>query len=192
MTSDTISEKRGLREAARAGRAELARGCPDFANRVAMFAEALPVSAGTMVSGYIAMGDEANPAQLIAALKARGCEISYPRVHKGQPLTFHVPVEGEHWIRSGFGVLEPRPDWPRANPAVLLVPLLLFDADGYRLGYGGGYYDRTLAHFRAEREPTAIGVAFAGQEADRLPRDSRDERLDAVVTEEGFKRFSKA
>src|ERR1051326_7474535 len=177
MTSNIISKKKELREAARARRAELARDCPVFAARIAAFADALPLSSGAMVSGYLAMGDEANPAQLIKALKARGCEISYPLVHKGQALTFHVPIEGEHCIRSGFGVLEPRPDWPRANPILLLVPLLLFDADGYRLGYGGGYYDRTLAHFRSLRAITAVGIAFAGQETARLPRDSGDEPL---------------
>ncbi|MBV9063422.1 MAG: 5-formyltetrahydrofolate cyclo-ligase [Alphaproteobacteria bacterium] len=192
MTSSIIAEKNELRGKARAKRADLARGCTDFGERIAAFTDTLPVSAGTMVSGYVAMGEEADPSLLIEALKARGCEVCYPRVHKGQPLTFHVPVPGEHWMRSGFGVQEPRPDWPRANPKVLLVPLLAFDAQGYRLGYGGGYYDRTLAHFRAEREITAIGIAYAGQEVERVPRDARDERLDAVVTEQGFRRFCRA
>ena len=189
MTADIISEKKLLRETARAKRAELARACPDFAERIAALADALPVSSGTMVSGYVAMGDEADPAQLVATLKARGCEVSYPLVHRGQPLTFHVPVEGEHWITSAFGVEEPRPDWPLAHPTLLLVPLLAFDAAGYRLGYGGGYYDRTLAQFRAEQEVTAIGIAFAGQESKQVPHDARDERLDGVVTEQGFRRF---
>jgi 5-formyltetrahydrofolate cyclo-ligase len=189
MISAIISEKRLLRVLARAKRAELTRACPDFAQRIVDYADALPASRGTMVGGYVAMGDEADPTQMIAALRTRGCEVSFPLVHKGQPLTFHVPVEGEHWIRSGFGVLEPRPDWPLALPEVLLVPLLAFDATGYRLGYGGGYYDRTLAQFRAERPVTAIGVAFAGQEIECVPRDAGDQRLDAVVTEQAFRRF---
>jgi len=187
-----VSEKKRLREVARAKRVQLAHACPDFANSIAAFADALSVGSGTKISGYVAMGDEADPAMLVEVLKARGCEICYPRVHKGQPLTFHVPVEGEHWITSTFGVQEPRPDWPRANPTILLVPLLAFDADGYRLGYGGGYYDRTLAHLRGQGVVTAIGIAFAGQEVERLPRDARDEKLDAVVTEEGFRRFRRA
>jgi 5-formyltetrahydrofolate cyclo-ligase len=183
------SEKKALRLTARATRAELAHACPDFSQRIAMRADALSASPGAMVSGYIAMGDEPDPSQLIAALQAHGCEISYPLVHRGQPLTFHVPVEGEQWIRSSFGVMEPRPDWPLAHPTLLLVPLLAFDSDGYRLGYGGGYYDRTLSQFRAERAITAVGIAFAGQEIDRVPRDARDEPLDGVVTEAGFRRF---
>ena len=183
------SEKKMLRKVALAKRAELARACPDFSRQIAAWADALLASPGAMVSGYIAMGDEANPAQLITALQTRGCEIAYPLVHRGQPLTFHVPVEGEHWIKSSFGVMEPRPDWPLAHPTLLLVPLLAFDKDGYRLGYGGGYYDRTLAQFRTERSITAIGIAFAGQEINRLPRDARDEPLDGMVTEAGFRRF---
>jgi 5-formyltetrahydrofolate cyclo-ligase len=189
MTTNIIFEKRALREAARAKRAELARACPDFAKQIAHSTDALPVSRGQMVSAYIAMGDEADPARLITALQARGCEVSYPLVHRGQPLTFHVPVEGEQWVRSSFGVLEPRPDWPLAHPTLLLVPLLAFDSSGFRLGYGGGYYDRTLAKFRSERAIMAIGIAFAGQEINRVPRDARDEPLDGVVTEAGFRRF---
>ncbi|HEY1962527.1 MAG TPA: 5-formyltetrahydrofolate cyclo-ligase [Rhizomicrobium sp.] len=186
-----VSEKKALRETAREKRAGLARACPDFAQRIAAQADALPVSPGMMVSGYIAMGDEADPAQLVAVLQARGCEAAYPLVHRGQPLTFHVPVEGEHWIESSFGVLEPRPDWPLAHPTMLLVPLLAFDAEGYRLGYGGGYYDRTLHKFRNEHAVTAIGVAFAGQEVECVPRDANDQPLDMVVTEIGLRRSAK-
>jgi 5-formyltetrahydrofolate cyclo-ligase len=68
---------------------------------------------------------------------------------------------------------------------VLLVPLLAFDAEGYRLGYGGGFYDRTLAALQAR----AIGIAFAGQRVDFLPRDAHDYSLDAVLTEQGLTRF---
>jgi 5-formyltetrahydrofolate cyclo-ligase len=183
------SEKKALRVEARERRAGLAAACPDFGVRIASFAEQLPIPAGARVSGYIAMGEEADPAPLIAALLQQGREISYPRVHRGHPLTFHVPVAGEHMLRSGFGVLEPREDWPRVYPSVLLVPLLAFDAGGYRLGYGGGYYDRTLAELRERQPVTAIGVAFAGQEMERVPRDATDQPLDMVVTELGVRRF---
>jgi len=92
-------------------------------------------------------------------------------------------------MSGAFGITEPRPDWPRAFPSVLLVPLLAFDARGYRLGYGGGYYDRTLALFRAEREIAAIGIAYAGQEVSAVPYEPSDEKLDMVVTETGLRRF---
>jgi 5-formyltetrahydrofolate cyclo-ligase len=74
---------------------------------------------------------------------------------------------------------------------VFLVPLLAFDAHGYRLGYGGGYYDRTLAARRASgRAPLAIGIAYAGQQVEAVPHDEHDQRLDAVATERGILRMS--
>jgi 5-formyltetrahydrofolate cyclo-ligase len=92
---------------------------------------------------------------------------------------------GEVLTPGAFGVHEPLAHWPAISPRVLLVPLLAFDAEGYRLGYGGGFYDRTLAALQAR----AIGIAFAGQRVDFLPRDAHDYPLDAVLTEQGLTRF---
>jgi|SRR4051812_14326712 5-formyltetrahydrofolate cyclo-ligase len=187
---DIISEKKALRESARGTRRELATRCPDFAERIAAFADDLPISSPADVSGYRALAEEADPSRLIAALQSRGCEISYPRVHqKAQPLWFHVPVADEPWLPGAFGIPEPRSTWPRAFPTVLLVPLLAFDNEGYRLGYGGGYYDRTLMHLRRRHSLTAIGVAFAGQEVAHVAHDAADQRLDMVLTEKGVREF---
>jgi 5-formyltetrahydrofolate cyclo-ligase len=184
------SEKQALRDLARARRQRLSRALPDFAKRIASFTDDLPDSENAQISGYRALAEEADPSLLLQGLEARGCEICYPRVHmKGHPLWFHVPVAQEPWLQGAFGIPEPRPDWPRAFPPLLLVPLLAFDSAGYRLGYGGGYYDRTLAQFRAERPVTAIGIAFAGQEIPSVPHDSSDEQLDMIVTEAGVRRF---
>jgi 5-formyltetrahydrofolate cyclo-ligase len=89
-----------------------------------------------------------------------------------------------------YGVTEPQFESEIVTPAVVLVPLLAFDATGYRLGYGGGFYDRTIEALRAIRPIEAIGIAYAGQEVAAVPRDDHDQRLDAVVTEEGFRRFA--
>jgi 5-formyltetrahydrofolate cyclo-ligase len=70
-------------------------------------------------------------------------------------------------------------------PDILIVPLLAFDRRGYRLGYGGGYYDRTIARLRAMKPVTAVGLAFAAQQIDQVPTTPRDERLDLVLTEGG-------
>ena len=78
---------------------------------------------------------------------------------------------------------EPGPDKAVLTPRVLLVPLLAFDRAGYRLGYGGGFYDRTLAGLRAAWTALAVGLAFAGQEVALVPRDANDSRLDWIVTE---------
>jgi 5-formyltetrahydrofolate cyclo-ligase len=186
------SEKRELREHARARRVVLARELSDFAGRIAEYAGNLTLFSGAAVGGYRALAEEADPARLLEVLGAQGCEISYPRIHsKAHPLSFHAPVAQEPWLVGAFGIVEPRPDWPRADPSVLLVPLLAFDAEGYRLGYGGGYYDRTLAHFRTQRAVTAIGVGFAGQEVPHVPCEPNDQRLDMIVTEQGIGRFPK-
>jgi 5-formyltetrahydrofolate cyclo-ligase len=76
-------------------------------------------------------------------------------------------------------------DWPRAAPDLLLVPLLAFDGRGHRLGYGGGFYDRTLALLGVP----AIGIAYAGQEVSSLPAEPHDRRLTAILTEQGLRRF---
>ena len=75
------------------------------------------------------------------------------------------------------------------EPDVVLVPLLAFDSGGYRLGYGGGFYDRTLAGLRAKKAITAVGLAYDEQKVDALPHDSYDERLDWVLTPSGARKF---
>jgi len=190
MHSDISRQKKIMRAEARERRVALANACPDFAARIADQVLALEISDRSIVSSYVALEGEADPKLLADALAVRGHEICFPRVHqKAQPLHFHTAMPGEHFVKSTFGVLEPRPDWPLATPAVLLVPLLAFDADGYRLGYGGGFYDRTLAHLRAHGPIKAIGIAFAGLEVAAVPHDASDQKLDMLVTERGVRRF---
>jgi 5-formyltetrahydrofolate cyclo-ligase len=136
-----MMSKAKLRIAVRERRKELARDCPDFAARIANYASDLLIPPHAKVASFMALPDEADPELLSEALAKEGCEICFPRVHqKAQPLLFHVPVPGEHMARGAFGILEPPPHWPVAVPDVLLVPLLAFDSEGYRLGYGGGLY----------------------------------------------------
>jgi 5-formyltetrahydrofolate cyclo-ligase len=179
-----MSFKQELRLAAREKRLGLKD--PRFAQAIADHAEALGVPAGTVVGGYHALPDEADPALLLERLVDLGCHIAYPRVAgKGLPLEFHRVPDGEVLAPGTFGVHEPLDTWPRVVPGVLLVPLLAFDAAGIRLGYGGGFYDRTLALLKVP----AIGIAYAGQEASSLPRGPHDMALTMVVTEQGVRRF---
>lgn len=75
------------------------------------------------------------------------------------------------------------------TPQVVLVPLLAFTAAGQRLGYGGGYYDRTLSGLRSQGDVFACGVAYAGQEVADLPTDKHDADLDGILTEKEFRTF---
>jgi 5-formyltetrahydrofolate cyclo-ligase len=186
----TVAAKAALRVAARADRDRLAT--PQAAEAVArhVLASGL-VPAGAKVSAYLAMGSELDPAPTVAALAARGHAALMPVVTpRGQPLVFRHWRPGDRLVKGPLGTQMPHPDAPVDEPDVLLVPLLAFDALGYRLGYGGGYYDRTLRALRAGRKITAIGLAYAGQEVTSVPHEAYDERVDAVATELGLRIFA--
>ena len=152
------------RSAARQKRLSLAY--KDFAADIARHAEALQIAKGAIVGGYHALPDEADPALLLERLVELGCHIAYPRVvGKGLPLEFHRLPDGEVLAPGAFGIHEPLDFWPRVAPTILLVPLLAFDSSGHRLGYGGGFYDRSLALLKVP----AIGIAYAGQRVSRFP-----------------------
>ncbi|HEX4026448.1 MAG TPA: 5-formyltetrahydrofolate cyclo-ligase [Rhizomicrobium sp.] len=180
----TLKDKSELRRIARARRKALAD--EGFALAIAPFAEDLAVTPGMIVGGYHALVEEADPSQLLARLVELGCQAAFPRVTgRDQPLEFHHVPDGDVLEPGSFGIPEPLKHWPRARPDLLLVPLLAFDADGHRLGHGGGFYDRTLALLKVP----AIGIAYAGQEVVSLPRGPHDMALDMVVTEQGVRRF---
>jgi 5-formyltetrahydrofolate cyclo-ligase len=190
---DVPSLKKALRDEALAHRAGLASSLAANSRRMAEnFLKSIPVPKGAVVSAYVAIGDEADPAPLIAALRARGHGVALPRVvRKGEKLAFHLYEPGAALVPGVFGLSQPAPDWPEAVPDVLVVPLLAFDKRGNRLGYGAGFYDRTLADLRSRKNVLAVGYALAGQEAPEVPHHAGDQPLDWVVTEEGARRFER-
>jgi 5-formyltetrahydrofolate cyclo-ligase len=156
------------------------------AERLAMLAGQVGL-AGQVVSGYWPMGDEIDPRPLMAALVARGCRMALPVVAvRGQRLEFRAWAPGDDLAPGPHGTVHPLASAETLVPRVVLLPLLAFDRYGFRLGYGGGYYDRTLEHLRAGPGVQAIGVAYAAQEVDAVPHDGYDQRLDAVATESGL------
>ncbi len=187
----TNSTKAALREQARARRAGLKATAPDAAKRVAEnFLANVSVQKNSIVAGYIAAHDEIDPAVLLATLRKRGHAILLPRVAaKDGPLAFHLWRESACAVKGAYGLLEAAPDWPLAQPDIVLVPLLAFDADGFRLGYGGGYYDRSLLALRQTGKVTAVGLAYDGQRIAHIPSDATDEKLDWVVTEKSARKF---
>jgi len=146
-----------------------------------------------IVSAYLAMQDELDPAPLVRALDQRGIALALPVVvAKGAPLVFRRWRPGDALESGSFGTRHPAPGADTVRPTIVLVPLLAFDREGYRLGYGGGYYDRTLAALRKDGPLTAAGLAYAFQEMPALPRMPYDARLDCVVTEQGVRLFGAA
>ncbi len=179
------TRKQALRAAARSKRAELASGAEKAAERLRDLAlAALPWPAEACVSAYWPMGDELDPRPLCAALARRGHALALPVMQgAGKALKFRRWRPGDPLRPAAFGTHEPLPRQPEVEPDVLLVPLLAFDRRGYRLGYGGGFYDRTLAALRARRSVLAVGLAYSGQEVAAVPCDGHDQALDFVATE---------
>lgn len=193
VSDELNARKRVLRSEARARRRRLAASGADEAARraVAHFRDALPLRARATVAGYWPLPDEFDCRPLLSALHADGYLCALPVVTgRAQPLTFRAWTPDTELQPGSFGVSVPPDSAATVRPDAVVTPLLAFDDDGYRLGYGGGYYDRTLANLRAQdRGVSAIGFAFAGQRVEALPHGDGDEPMDWLVSEAGAVRF---
>ncbi len=188
---DLESRKRSLRTDSRRTREAAWRTETDESRRQACrhLLEALRVEPGCAVSGYIAYRTERDPMDALREADRLGARLALPAVvAPGSPLEFRRWRPGEPLESGEYGIPVPRAGEP-LRPSRLVVPLLAWDRAGYRLGYGGGYYDRTLAALRADGPCRAVGFAFAAQEVERVPAGERDIPLDAVVTEDGTVEF---
>lgn len=195
QTSERASEKASLRSVALARRATLdaaARG--HAAEAAALHAlKWLGEVGGEVVSVFAPIGSEISTTPLVRLLRAAGAQVALPViVDTGKPLIFRLWEQGEELVPSaGPGSLRipaPPESAPAVVPDVLVVPLAAFDARGNRLGYGAGFYDRTLSLLRGAKRVEAIGYAFAVQELPAVPTDPHDERLDAIATDAGIVR----
>jgi 5-formyltetrahydrofolate cyclo-ligase len=146
------------------------------------FLRELPPPPDAIVSGFWPLENEIDLRPLLHQLHERGTTVALPVTpRRGEPLTFREWKPGDTLIPERFGTM--RPVGRLLVPDILLVPLLAFDAAGGRLGYGGGFYDRTLA---ALPNRLRLGCAFAAQRVDAVPLGPYDIRLDAVATEAGI------
>jgi len=137
---------------------------------------------GRPLAGYMPMRTEINPLPVMAEMSGHGV-VGVPVIEaKAQPLAFRRWRPGTTMVAGSFGALIPEAGGA-VVPEVLIVPLVAFDRAGGRLGYGGGFYDRTLEVLRAERPTFAVGYAYAAQEAEALPLEPTDQALDAIVTD---------
>jgi len=195
--NDLTDLKAALRKAAFARRraahaADL--GGDRAASRAAMdhfLAAGLHTGAG-VISGYCPIRTEIDPTPLMAALYAAGHRLCVPVIQgRGLALKFREWRPDAEMVEGEFGALVPAAgDW--LEPRLLIAPLVAFDANGWRLGYGGGFYDRSLQGLRAQdsasRRTLAVGFAYSAQQVDAVPRDPTDQPLDAIVTEHGLMR----
>jgi 5-formyltetrahydrofolate cyclo-ligase len=192
-TSDIIAIKREMRERQKARRAAAlevlgARINDDLVRQgTALLGERAP----GVVSAYYPMAGEIWPLRLMAALKSNGHALALPVMQgKTDPLLFRVWAPGDELIAGVWGIRQPAPSQPAVLPDILLVPLLAFDTRGYRLGYGGGYFDRTLHDLRKRKPILAVGLGLDELEVDAVPHLDYDERLDWILTPSGSRQRS--
>lgn len=183
---DIAEVKRQARSAASKRRAEAHGLLKDVAG--AMMAErGLPAEIGTargIVSGFIPYKSEITTIPMLERLSHDGWRTCLPVViGADEPLLFRAWVPGEPLVPGAWDIPVPRADAPELLPDVLLVPMLAFDRKGFRLGYGGGFYDRTLEKLRALKQVVAIGVAYHAQMVEEVPIGLHDAPLDFVMTE---------
>jgi 5-formyltetrahydrofolate cyclo-ligase len=180
--SDLDARKAAARTAAFARRK--AAHAADTGAAAGVLSSVLAGYRGVALSGYMPIRTEIDPLPAMAEAAAHGV-VGVPMIDRaGQPLRFARWTPGAEMTEGAFGALIPaRLDF--FEPEILIVPLVAFDRKGGRLGYGGGFYDRTLEQLRARRPTLAVGFAYAAQEAEALPLEPNDQPLDMIVTEHG-------
>ncbi len=192
QAGDTFPSKHTLRRELRTRRAAV----PALQRRVAAQAAArhalrlLRRLRCHRIALYLAYGSELDTAPLLRALQRHGCEVSLPLVRRGAQMQMVVQRANNTLRRNRYGIDEPvarRPLRTRTQLDAVILPLVGFDARRYRLGTGGGYYDRWLQAPRSFRRPLYLGYGYALQQIEQVPNDPWDVRLDAVITEQGMR-----
>ncbi len=184
---DIAEVKRKARTAASKRRAEAHESLKDVAG-AALAERGLPpglsITTG-IVSGFIPYKSEITTIPLMNRLRREGWRTALPVViAAGEPLVFRAWEPGSPLVPGVWDIPIPPETAEEVLPDVLLVPMLAFDRMGFRLGYGGGFYDRSLEKLRALKKVHAVGVAYHGQMVDEVPRGPHDAPLDYVMTEQ--------
>ncbi len=188
MSFFNSSEKSDLRARMKRKRVTLQSLYPRSGTQLsARFPAELLTRPGLAISGYAPIQSEIDPTALMEKLKSRGAQLCLPvMADDGDPLEFRAWSPGDELNIGKFDVEEPLPTAKPMTPEIVLVPLLAFDKKGRRLGYGGGFYDRTLKALRAaDPHVCAVGIGYAAQQIAKVPTDSGDQSLDWVLTETG-------
>lgn len=185
--NDINDVKRAARKAAFARRKAAHEASVGDESR--LLAQVLAVYRGRPLSGFMPIRTEIDPRPAMAEAAAHG-PVGVPVIRAaGEPLTFSRWRPGCAMTKGPFGAMVPE-DGEAVEPEILIVPLVAFDRSGGRLGYGGGFYDRTLELLRSRRPTLAIGFAYTAQEDTQLPLEPTDQPLDMVVTEREIMEFT--
>lgn len=180
-------QKSRLRRRALAQRDALARIQPEAGHALAgHFPDAAWPAVNAVVAGYWPVRGEIDPRPLMETFLLEQAQLALPLVtQKDAPLQFRAWSPGDTLDKGAFGIDVPQDKRPVLTPTLLLVPLVAFDARCHRIGYGAGFYDRTLSALRAAGPVMAVGLAYEGQRVGRVPAGRHDVALDYVVTDAG-------
>lgn len=183
--------KRFLRAEAKARRMLLAEDPETAAIFLATkFCSSLDTLGPGNFAAYWPINDEIDVRPLMVRLTRLGRAVSLPAVVGfDEALIFQAWSEDIMLEEGPLGTMQPVGRQIEVTPDILLMPLLAFDVNGGRLGYGGGYYDRTLAALRKDGQITTVGIAYAGQEIAHVPMTKNDECLDWIATETGVRKL---
>lgn len=181
------SAKTLLRTEMRARRHALAEQHPEACRRAAPLLPLDKLPPFKVVSGYRPQGSEIDPGPVLRRLQEHGARLVLPvALGRDTPLIFRAVEPGAKLAPDAFGIPSPGPEAEELRPDLVIAPLVAFDRRGYRLGQGGGHYDRTIQNLKNAGAVFVLGLAYAGQEVARVPAEPHDERLDAILTETGY------
>ena len=192
-SADIAYEKKKLRETLLKKRASIPLAATAIASQCVArhFADHPILAFAPSVAGYMAMRSEIDVLPVFDIMARYKKRTALPAVTPQKTLLFRRWQRGEPLVRHPtLHVEEPPATHETLIPAIILTPLVAFDALGYRLGYGGGYYDRTMEMLRRfDQPPLFIGVAYSAQEVERVPTEPADQLLDGILTELGVSMF---
>lgn len=186
------TEKRKLRERMLAQRMQIPHAAMASASQSVArhFADHPILAFMPSFAGYRAMRSELDVMEIFTIMARYKKTTALPFITPKKTLLFREWEVGAPLTRHAFGMEEPLEEAAIITPALVLVPLLAFDGAGYRLGYGGGYYDRTMLQLRQSKAPPLfVGVAYSSQEIDEVPTNAEDQMLDGILTELGVSMF---
>lgn len=161
----------------------------DIANH---FVKHIPLMPQSVISAYWPIRSEVNIEPLMEKLVRNGHFLCLPCVATdGKSLVFRRYRLGDILDTGPYSLPQPMETSEEMQPYVLVVPMLAFSREGNRLGYGKGFYDRTIRSIRKEKPITVIGIAFSDQEVDSIPTEEHDQVMDWIITEKEVIRIKK-
>ncbi len=179
------SQKETMRTEAKRARGLLSMDAGEHKALCSNFFDNIEITKDSVVAAYLPIDRELDTHMLIDELWSRGASVVLPVIQEDSRILKFAKFNNGTKLKKGkFGVVQPA-DTQYLSPDIFIVPLLAFDRKGNRLGFGGGYYDATLAHYKKDKDIIAIGLAYAEQAClFNLPAEDHDIKMDWIITQQ--------